>query len=587
MHENPLIRPSPSRPRPHRPWLTVGVAAAVLSLATPLRAQPAPTGAAVQTTPALRSVLLLGATDLPLEKLGAAYAPLLGQPADAALLERLRKAIAAAHDEAGLSLVAIDLPRMQGAVALVRIQPLVLRQLAVVIPTPGAEPLPAPALQGLATAALPALRPGQTPDLGAVDRQLRLANLQPNRRWAVDFRGEGAAVPVAAAAPGLASLPGQTLASQKESPAPTSRVQLPGGIGRPGPEHQIDVRVTVSDADPVYGRLMFDNAGQSATGRERVRLQLGHTDLLGPGRSVDLTALVSLAHPGRQQQVALRVQNPVPAWETLFAAELSRARSRPGVVQEFFGIAGDSRSLNLSARKLLPRRGGLEAFAELAIESSVHDDVVDFFGTNLGSKVGTVPLGFTLGATWQGGPWSAYGQARLRHNTGWGPHATDAAYASARAGATPDWTTLDLVGEARRGLGRGHEAVVRGQAQMSSDALVSPQQFRAGGANLMRGLPEGELAGDRGIALAVEYWFPLTADHRLGGLLDWAAARRNQALAAEPASASATSIGLAWHWQVRPTLRLQTAVAHLVSAHRLPQSRSGDSRVHLLLDWAF
>ncbi len=566
---------------PKKSWLRLGgwgLAGAVLL---------APATAFAQV-PVLKGMLLIGATALQPSEAHRRVQPLLGQPADDVLLDKVRAAVAAAHDDAGLGLVAIDAPVLQDGIAVVRIHPLVLRQVEVLAATADGSTPPAPELAAGIAQVLPALRVGQTPDLHAVDRQLRLANLQPQRRWTIDFRSSGAAAAAPSVpAPAFASTPGQTLASEKEVPGPVVRPLLLGGSALPRQDDLIDARVTVSDPGPWYGRAMIDNAGQDATGRARGRLQLGHRDLLGPGRSVDVTALTSLAHPQRQQQLAVRLQNPVPAWGTLFALEFSRARSRPGVVQEFFGIAGDSRSFNLSARHLLARNGALEPYVEVGLESALYDDVIDFFGTNLGSKVGTMPLALALGATWQGNAWSVFGQARLRHNAGWGGHSGDAAYQAARAGATPRWTTADFAGEARRSLGGGHEAVLRGQAQWSGDALVSPQQFRAGGASLMRGLPEGEIAGDRGAAVAFEYWLPLAAEHRLGLLLDWAAVRRNLAQPGEPDSAHAASVGLAWNWQVRRDLRLQAIAARVVSAQGLPQSRSGDARLHLLLDWSF
>ena len=256
-------------------------------------------------------------------------------------------------------------------------------------------------------------------------------------------------------------------------------------------------------------------------------------------------------------------------------------------MSQFFDVSGNSHSLNVSARHLLARRGALEPYAEIALESSVHDDVVDFFGLNLGSKVGVAPIALSLGATWQGAPWSVFGQARLRHNFGWGPHASDAAYAGARFGATPDWTTLDAAAEARRSMGSGQEFVARAQMQWSNDALVSPQQFRAGGQTLLRGLRESELGGDKGVAVAFEYWWAVAASHRVGALIDTAEVRRNKRLANEPESAGATSVGVGWNWQIRPGVRLATTAAHVVSARNLPQSKSGDSRLHVLLDWSF
>ncbi|RZL88871.1 MAG: hypothetical protein EOP73_30460, partial [Variovorax sp.] len=381
---------------------------------------------------------MTGNSPLPPSRIRAGIAPLIGQPVDAALLDRIRTAVAAAHDAAGMGLVSVDLPLMQQGVAIVRVTALRISRVEArsypANPPEGAamaEPVPAPALQAAVAAALPALQPGQTPDLDEVDRQLRLANLQPHRRWSVDFRATEDAQPAAPAVPAPAtrfsSTPGQTLSTERETPAATAPARtLPGARSAARQGQQIDARVGISGDDSFYGRAMLDNAGQAATGRERARLQLGHGDLFGPGRSLDATLLVSASHPDRQQQLALRYQHPLPEVATLLAVEVSKARSRPGIVSQFFDVSGNSHSLNVSARHLLARRGALEPYAEVALESSVHDDVVDFFGINLGSKVGVAPIALSLGATWQGAPWSVFGQVRLRHNFGWGPHSSDA-----------------------------------------------------------------------------------------------------------------------------------------------------------------
>ncbi|MBP7564672.1 MAG: ShlB/FhaC/HecB family hemolysin secretion/activation protein [Burkholderiaceae bacterium] len=580
LHEAHRRRGRPPAARASRAvgWLLV---AGLLAPAAAARAQ-APIATAASAPP-LDSVVVLGGAGLAPSAIQASVRQLIGQPADAALLARVRQAVGQAHDMAGLGLVAVDAPLLQGGTALVRVHALRLAQVTLER-SDAAGPEAALADAALARATLPALRSGLSPDLGEVDRQLRLANLQPHRRWSVDFRAADGVPPAPAvpAAPAFSITPGQTVAGGQDTPVATPPVARP----RAGTVPEVEARVRVSGASPIYGRAMLDNAGQEATGRERARVQLGHGDLFGPGRSLDLTALVSVEHPGRQQQLALRYQHPVPSWATLFSLEWSKARSRPGLVSGFFDVSGQSDSLTLSARHLLARRGALEPYVDVALERSVNDDVVDFFGVNLGSKVGAAPLSLALGATWQNGAWSAFGQARLRHNLG-GPNASDARYAGARFGATPGWTTLDLAGEARRALPGGHEWVLRGQVQLSDDALVSPQQFRAGGSSMLRGLREGEMAGDQGVAVALEYWRAVAAGHRVGLLLDAATVRRNQALPGEPASADATTMGLGWQWQARPGVRVSAAAAHVLTARRLPQTRPGDSRLHLLLDWAF
>ena len=562
-------------------------------------------------TEKLTGVLVLGSPAIAPLVIQSAVAPLVGQTADAALLKQIQATITKLHDDAGFSLVSVNAPVLQGGTALVRVQALKLGRMDVIADQAAAVDGQTPsaavpqALQAAAQAALPALQIGQSPNLTAVDQQLRLANLQPHRRWAVDFRtGEPAGGNTNAAAPAArpaAATPapdafttqaGATLAAANEVPVsvPPPRVSGLFGDTRSGLA-DIDARVLTSGTSPYYspyyGRAVFDNAGQQATGRARARLQVGHGDLLGPGRSVDFTALVSMEHPTRQQQFALRLQNPVPSMATLFALEASVARSRPGLTGGFFDVLGDSASVSLSARHLLPRIATLEPFVELAVDATLNDDQVNFLGVNLGSKVGATPLALTVGGTLQGDGWRAFGQARVRHDLGFGPSAGDADYARARFGATPRWTSVDTLMEGRKGLGPGLEGVVRLQAQWSHQPLISSQQFRVGGASLLRGLQEGELGGDAGVALGFEVWFSPLPAHKLGVLLDTGKTRRRQPQIGDFAKASATTAGLGWQWDLAPGMRLTTSAAKVLATENLPISTKHSSRLHASLDWSF
>lgn len=575
------------------PWAS-GVCASLLVALTPAPGltQPAPTpapkAAAASASAAvepLQAVFVVGRAGLSAQQIQAAVAPLYGQPLNAALVERVRLAVAAAHDAAGHRLVTVDPPVIQGAILLVRVH--ALRVARVTVQSTGGNDAASEALTAAALAALPALREGETPDLDQVDRQLRLANLQPHRRWAVDFRAAQSDAPPPAPpreAGSFDSRPTQSVASARETPPAQAPLALPRLPQRNEPP-PLEARVLAEGAGPWYGRLMLDNAGQQATGRERLRVQVGHGDLFGAGRSLDLTALASISHPDRQHQLALRHQHPLPSWNSLLSMELQASRSRPGKVGEYFDVAGSSDGGNVSLRHLLARRGGLEPYVEIGLEQSVHEDVIEFYGTNVGGRVGMVPLVLTLGATWQDGPWRAFGQTQLRHNTGWGPHASSADYTRARADAPVHWTSLNMAAELRRSMSAGQEWVVRAQGQWTDDALVPAQQMRTGGSTLVRGLDESELSGDRGLALAAEYWWPLGSGHRLGLMVDAAALHRIAPQAGESRSASAVTASVGWQWQPEKGPRLSATLGHVLRARHLPASRRGDSRLHVLLDW--
>lgn len=589
-----------------RRLLPVLIAGSALTLPCSVLAQTADKTAAAASSAPVREelftgILLLGSTAMPVAEVATSTNALIGKAVTPELLQQIRLAVSAAHEKAGYALVSVDEPIMQGTTAMVRVQQL---RLAAVEAQASAGKTPNAAastrLQSQAKAALPALRVGETPNLKKLDRQLRLANLQPHRRLSVDFRGlnsdDSTTAPTAPVAelaparaplgPSTAAVSGQAIASSKDIPAIVPITRLPGFSEGQDRASMVTARILASDASPYYGRILLDNAGQPAVGRQRLRLQLGHGDLLGPGRSLDLTTLVSVMHPARQHQFALRYQHPLPDLGTLISLDASISRSKPGMVNEFFDVSGNSKIAGISARHLLPRSGTLEPYVEVGFEMAEHDDVVNFFGVNLGSKVGTAPVSLTLAATWQDSGLSAFGQIRGRYNTGWGGVASAARYNAARFSATPDWASIDAFAVLRSTTGKGQEFVLRAQGQWTDDALIAPQQFRAGGQNFMRGLIESEMAGDRGVATALEYWGTLAPRHRLAGFIDGAIARRNNALANEPATLSALSAGLTWQWTIARGLQLNVAAARVMAVRNLPQSREGDTRLHILLEWA-
>jgi hemolysin activation/secretion protein len=485
--------------------------------------------------PTLRGVLLLGQLPLPPSVVQAAIAHLIDQPINEPLLAQVRQAVTKTFDNAGLGLVRVDQPSMQGATALVPVQVLTIGEIKV-LRVPDAASI-------LEHSDFPELQIGRTPNLQQLDRQIRLANLRSKRRVEINFQ--------------------------------------------PSVRNAIDARIQESGGDELYGRVQIDNAGQAETGRERLRLQLGHADALGPGRSLDVSTLVSATAPERQQQWAVHYQHPVPSWATLFSVDVTDSRSRPGVVAGFFDVSGNASTVALTARHLLTRTGTWEPYIEASLEPALYDDVVDFFGVNLGNKVGAAPLALAWGVSVQDGAWTANGQLRLRHNPGWGPQATDANYSAARFGATPHWGKLDLGLEARRNLGGGHDASLRLQAQWSQNALIAPQRFGVGGSAMLRGLQEGELSGDSGVAISLEYgWIPAPG-HRIATFMDMGWVQRHMPRAGETSDGDASALGVSWQWALPQGLQLSASVASVIGATNLPVSKVDDARLHIAMNWSF
>lgn len=535
----------------------------------------------------LQDVLILGESPMKPSQIKPYFKPLIGKQITPSLLEQLRLVIAQAYDENGLGLTSVATPFVSSQTAVVRVEPITLSN----IKTSVAETQQA--ITDLdATKVLPALKINLSPDLKKLDTQLRLAQMQPHRRWEIDFRQDDEPQPdsingTATQTPqaGFSSQAGGSLSRSMEQAGQAKAVTKKPKASKP--QSQLLANILVSDESPWYGRMILDNAGQKATGLERLRVQVGHGDLFGPGRSLDLTMLGAAKNPNNQYQFALRYQHPLPALATLFSAEAWYARSNSGLQAGFFDVSSNSQGYSVSARHLLPRKGSLEPFVEISAESGKFDNVIDFFGINIGNKVGIAPLSITAGGQYTTGDSRLYSQLRWRHNEGWGNNASQAEYEAARSGASPYWNTYDGLLEWRTALSKNREVVIRLQGQYSPDALVAPAQFRVGGSQSMRGLQEGELAGDYGTSLSLEHWWLLNHHHQVSAWLDMAEAHRHKVLSGEVDNASAVSGGLSWQWQIVKGTSLNTTAAKVLSADDLGVTTSKDYRIQFTLNWSF
>lgn len=535
----------------------------------------------------LEDVLLLADSPVKPSQIRPYFKPFIGQTITPTTLEKLRVAIASAYDNAGWGLTSVSTPVMQSNVAVVRVESIVLSEIKTSL-----QDTQQSQVNFESSKVLPALKINQAINLKELDSQLRLAQMQPHRTWEVDFRQndelkqEGTTKRESPSTQiGFVTQAGKSLARSMEQAGDPVAVTKKPNHSRP--QNRLIANVLISENSPWYGRMIFDNAGQKATGRERLRVQVGYGDLLVPGRALDITMLGATDNPSNQYQLALRYQHPLPSIATFISAETWYARSNSGTQADFFDVSSNSQGQTLSARRLLARKGNLEPFIEISAESSTYDNVINFFGVNLGNKVGLTPISITAGGQYNSDLSRMYGQIRWRHNEGWGNNASHAEYEAARFGATPYWNTVDGFFEWRTALSESREGVIRFQGQYSPDALVSPAQFRVGGSQAMRGLQESELAGDYGTSLSAEHWWRLSNSHQLSAWVDVAETFRHKALLAEAENASALSSGLAWQWRMTKSIYSNIIAAKVLHADDLAVTTSGDYRVQYSLNWSF
>jgi hemolysin activation/secretion protein len=479
----------------------------------------------------ISSLGFIGVRELPVSRLQAATASFLGAPLDEPTLNALQQRVQQFYDDNGYGLVRVATPVVvsaeRGAV-IVRIRELRVSEVQVLgaRDAGGASPL----------TQLPALTSGKSPQLDALSRQLFLYNDNPRRQAAIDFQ--------------------------------------------PDDTDGLRAQLSLSDQPPLYGSFTIDNTGTEETGRGRLRLSGGHADLFGRGIVGEVLAVTSTEGQTVRQGIA-RLSVPLVASGGSLEFSLDHARSDLGAVLAFSSISGRSTGGRIGYRHPISRATGLERFLDISIEQRSYDDVYDFSGVNLGSSVATRPVTAGYSAILRQ-RWILQQSFSLTANIPGGGDNAAAHYAASRFGADEDWLRANASLVALRDFG-SWQLSGRATGQYSSDALISGEQFRAGGAGLLRGLIEGEIAGDSGIAVGIELVVPWLNPLRGFCFAEAARATRNLSPAGSPDALSAMTAGLGLRSPPEGPIGFEISFGHVLGEDGLPESRPGDSRLHASL----
>ena len=187
--------------------------------------------------------------------------------------------------------------------------------------------------------------------------------------------------------------------------------------------------------------------------------------------------------------------------------------------------------------------------------------------------------------------WSA--SAAWSRNLQWGGRwSEDARFEAVRPGARPHYATWRLSGSLAAPMPADWQLLARASVQHTDDALVPGEQFGIGGASSVRGYEERELAGDRGVSVAVELaspTLPIPASYGLLQALLFADAgqvdnRLDTPCLEDRRRCTLAGMGVGWRWQ-REGWQARLAVAHALRDGATTGRH--DTRAHLLVSASF
>ena len=538
--------------------LLVALAAAAASGA-PALAQPQPQPAVPAAAPAgallvVERFEVTGDNPLPAERTAEALRPYLGEHRSLDTLEAAAAALEAILRAQGYAFHRVVLPAQRPQGGVVRLE--VLRFTLGEVRVSGNQFFSS----GNILRSLPALQPGATPDVGAMSRQISLANEHPVKRVNV------------------------TLRESKSADA-------------------VDAEVQVRDATPV--QVFATLAGNSRdeynlinrnTGYARLTLGVQHSNLFDRDHAATFAYTTSPTKPDTVSQYAGYYAFPLYGLSGQVSGYYLYSDTNTGslpVGGQPFNVRGQGTFFGLKYTATLPRAADLTQLVSVAIDERDFRSLVDAAGVPLpGNPVVTRPVSLRYQARAERAWGGATGYVEYAVNAG---GSSSAEFAAARDGATANWNAWRAGADASVGAGRWVLSS-RLRTQYSSDLLISGEQFGLGGATSVRGLREREYGGERGFTLTVEGTGPaLFAGLRPAVFVDHGHAYLRPGPNPVPGalvgglSASSAGVGARWNWQ--RTLDVSADLAYVLrglpGTSGTPGTPDGFVKLHLTGTWRF
>ena len=381
---------------------------------------------------------------------------------------------------------------------------------------------------------VPALVPGESPDIRELGRQLTLANEHPAKRVTVSI---------------------------KESP---KRDYLDAELKvRDVPASQTFIGLTGHSRD-------FDNTINRNTGYTRLTVGHQQSNLFDRDHALTLAYTTSPDHLDKVSQYGVFYWLPLYGYHTSLNAYYTKSDVDTGTVGlggQSFAVSGSGEFRGLRATYALPKIAEVTHHVSLAYDQKYFENNVAFAGTPLPTTaVGSQPVSLRYTArseqTWGG----VGGHLEAASNISGGRANDAASYTTARVGAERQWQAWRWGIDVIHTLGAGWSFSGKLRGQYTNDALIPGEQFGLGGAGSVRGLRDRESTGDRGHSINLE----VTAPAVWAGVIPYAyydAGQRRHVIpipgTVSKDSASSLGAGARWNWS--KGLDVNVSYAHVLN----------------------
>lgn len=482
---------------------------------------------------------------LPAAEVDAAVAPFTGKGRDFGDVQRALEALEAAFHAHGYKVVTVQLPEQElggGVVRLDVIEPKIGR-----INVSGNKIVD----EANVRRSMPSLASGRTPNLDEVSANLKLANEHPSRKI---------------------------------------NLQLQSGAA----DDVVDASLDVVDEKAWRAMLNLDNSGTRQTGKTHAGVVLQHANLWGRDHLGSIQYTTTVENPDQVSVYGLGYHIPLYALGASVDLFASYSNVDSGVVSAGLfdlGVSGKGATYGARYNHLLARRGTMDHRLVGGFDIKAYKNDVLFAGQNFGNDVTVRPvsLAWAGSVSLDGAAEASFSLAGVQNIPG-GSRGRTIDFERARTGADDSYSMLRISGAYSRMVAQDWQLRVLVNGQWTDDALVSGEQFGAGGNSSVRGFEERALSTDSGAFANLELYSPdfCTGGRwqcRAVGFYDAAYGERNKELPGELRSTAIASTGLGLRLAMGAIMNMQLDYGHIVRPGAV--DISSRNKLHIRVGFAY
>ena len=372
---------------------------------------------------------------------------------------------------------------------------------------------------------------------------------------------------------------------------------------RPGENPDVvDAAVGVIDVRPLKAFLTFDNTGNAQTGDFRLGVGVQHANLFNLDHVGTFNYVPS---PGKENQVSLyswSYRLPLYARDDSMDFIIARSDVSAGTAQTVAGpltFSGKGTVYGLRYNQLLARRGEYSHRIVYSLDYRAYENdcaLGDFGAAGCGPAAVDVtvrPISVAYSGNWAKPGRISDFYVALSHNIPGAANGQESDFNAARPspdggdGASSRYTILRFGASMVNAFESNWQVRAAFSAQVTSDCLVSGEQFGIAGATAVRGFLEREIARDTGYFANLEVYSPnlagtlIPGEGNLRGLLfyDLARAANNRLAGEGRQQASIASIGAGFRWNIGRNFDMRFDLARVMDAGG--GRKAGDLRGHI------